>query len=85
MEQPFPIEHPLASAPSTPSPAPSARPWRCRACGSLLGVLRGGELHLKYKDVQHWIVGRCRHVCRRCGATNVVHVADCAPGAGGAR
>jgi hypothetical protein len=52
----------------------SARPWRCRACGALLGVEHDGELHVKHKEVQHWIRGRCRHVCRRCGTMNTLLV-----------
>ncbi|MGD0527718.1 MAG: hypothetical protein ABSE49_21475 [Polyangiaceae bacterium] len=64
---------------------PPARPWRCCSCGSLLGVLRGGELHLKYRDVEHWITGRCRHACRRCGATNAVDVPPCVPDPGDTR
>jgi hypothetical protein len=56
--------------------APCERPsrWNCRSCGALLGVEQGGELHMKYKDVQHWITGRCRHACRRCGSMNTRHV-----------
>jgi|GEM_PF-814778 len=52
----------------------TGRPWRCNDCGALLGMQYGAELHVKYKDVQHWIAGRCRHVCRRCGAMNTIHV-----------
>jgi hypothetical protein len=50
--------------------------WRCHACDSLLGVLRGGELQLKYRDTEYRITGGCRcdHACRRCGATNVLQV-----------
>lgn len=48
--------------------------WHCRACGALLGIQQGDELHVKYKDVQHWVSGRCRHVCRRCGSMNTRHV-----------
>ena len=50
------------------------RPWHCRTCGSLLGVERGRELHVKYKDAEVWIVGTCRRVCRRCGGGNVITV-----------
>ncbi|HEX3344691.1 MAG TPA: hypothetical protein VHS09_08975 [Polyangiaceae bacterium] len=64
------------------SPDAGARPWRCHTCSALLGVLRQGELHVKYRDVEHWIAGRCRHSCRRCGATNTV---ESAPSGGGAR
>lgn len=55
------------------TPTEHARPWRCRSCGALLGMQQGDELHVKYKDVQHWITGRCRHACRRCGAMNTMH------------
>jgi hypothetical protein len=55
-----------------------SRPWRCHTCGALLGLLHGGELHLKYCNVEHWITGRCRHVCRRCRATNTVDVSGAA-------
>jgi hypothetical protein len=56
----------------------NARPWRCRACGALLGVAQGGELHVKYKDSEVWIVGTCRRTCRRCGERNEVTV-DASP------
>jgi hypothetical protein len=53
----------------------NARPWRCRACGALLGVARGGELQVKYKDTEVWFIGgTCRRTCRRCGERNEVTV-----------
>jgi DNA invertase Pin-like site-specific DNA recombinase len=36
----------------------SEKEWRCRQCGTLLGVERGGKLHLKYKTAQ-FVVARC--------------------------
>jgi hypothetical protein len=67
----------VSSTASTPTQRSltRARPWRCHACRALLGVEHDGELHVKYKEVQHWIRGRCRHVCRRCGAMNTLLVA----------
>ena len=40
--------------------------WRCRQCGTLLGVERGGRLHLKYKTAQFVVSGQVMAVCRRC-------------------
>jgi hypothetical protein len=48
------------------------RAWRCQSCRALLGVVRGAELHVKYKEAHYWIDGRCRHACRRCGAINTL-------------
>jgi hypothetical protein len=48
--------------------------WCCRTCGSLLGIERGGQLHVKYKGADIWIVGTCRRDCRRCGERNEVTV-----------
>jgi hypothetical protein len=45
-------------------------PWRCRVCGALLGVAQGGQLHVKYRDTELWVVGTCRRTCRRCGERN---------------
>jgi hypothetical protein len=83
-----PSQSPLASS---RIPTLAREPWRCRHCGFLLGLEQGGELHVKYRDLQHWITGRCRHACRRCGAMNVLHTihgsgSPCAAsGQGGAR
>jgi hypothetical protein len=55
----------------------NGRPWRCRTCGSLLGIERGDELHVRFKDAELWIVGRCRQVCRRCGESNSIAIAPC--------
>jgi hypothetical protein len=48
--------------------------WRCKACGALLGIEQGGELHVKYKEADLRIVGSCRRACRRCGAVNEIAV-----------
>ena len=44
--------------------------WRCRRCGALLGVERGGRLHLKYKTAQFMVRGSVIAVCRRCSELN---------------
>jgi len=71
------LAHPVF--PTHSSPTSSAHEWRCRGCGKLLGVLRNGEVHTKYKDVEQWTSGRCRQTCARCGMTNVVDTASAAP------
>jgi hypothetical protein len=50
------------------------KPWRCHACGALLGIARGDELHVKYRDAEIWIAGPCRSICRRCGKSNEITV-----------
>ena len=47
-----------------------SREWRCRTCGTLLGVERHGRLHLKYKSAQYVVTGAVTAVCRRCETTN---------------
>ncbi len=44
--------------------------WRCRKCGTLLGVERKGRLHLKYKTAQYVVTGPVKAVCRRCAEIN---------------
>ena len=44
--------------------------WRCRKCGTLLGVERKGRLHLKYKTAQYVVTGPVKAVCRRCAESN---------------
>jgi hypothetical protein len=46
------------------------RSWRCIGCGLLLGIHRGGELHIKYKELEAVVVGRFRTACRRCTKPN---------------
>ncbi len=47
-----------------------SREWRCRSCNTLLGVERGGRLHLKYKSAQYVVAGPVTAICRRCETTN---------------
>jgi len=51
---------------------PSLHQWRCRTCGTLLGVQRDGRLHLKYKSAQYIVTGTVAGICRRCDTTNEI-------------
>lgn len=44
--------------------------WRCRKCGTLLGVERKGRLYLKYKTAQYVVTGAVTAICRRCSEVN---------------
>ena len=44
--------------------------WRCRKCGGLLGVERGGRIHLKYRRAQFVVRGEVMAVCHRCSELN---------------
>ena len=54
----------------------NARPCCCQQCGTLLGLERRGQLHLKYKDTENWFVGAFKWTtrCRRCGSMNSLTV-----------
>lgn len=54
----------------------SEREWRCRSCGTLLGVARQGKLRLKYKTAQYVVTGPVTAICRRCSELNET---TCAP------
>ena len=56
--------------------------WRCRQCGTLLGVERGGRLHLKYKTAQFVVSGQVMAVCRRCSEISETVVGAAASAAG---
>lgn len=44
--------------------------WRCRKCGGLLGVVRGGRIHLKHRRAQFVVRGEVMAVCPRCSEMN---------------
>ena len=46
----------------------TTREWRCRSCGALLGVARGGEVEVRYKTAAYRVRGELTTHCRRCGA-----------------
>jgi len=45
-------------------------PWYCVCCQTLLGVVRGQWLHIKYKAANYMVKGRVVAVCRKCGTLN---------------
>ncbi|PKN53963.1 MAG: hypothetical protein CVU56_29085 [Deltaproteobacteria bacterium HGW-Deltaproteobacteria-14] len=44
--------------------------WRCRKCGTLLGVHRRGRVHIKHKRAQFVVRGHVEAVCPRCAELN---------------
>ena len=60
----------------------SEKEWRCRQCGTLLGVERAGRLHLKYKTAQYVVSGQVMAVCRRCSEISETVVGAAAGAAG---
>ncbi len=55
------------------------RDWRCRLCGTLLGVERTGKLHLNHKTAQFVVSGRVMAVCQRCSEISETVVGAQAP------
>ena len=55
---------------STPSTQQS-REWRCRACGKLLGLYQGTELHVRFSRGHEFFASfPARAICCGCGCTN---------------
>lgn len=46
--------------------------WRCKKCGLLLGVARGAEVEVRYRDLFYVVRGAVSAECRRCGCTNEI-------------
>lgn len=44
------------------------RRWTCARCGTLLGIARGSEVELKYRDARYVAQGPVKATCHRCGA-----------------
>lgn len=44
--------------------------WRCRKCGTLLGIERTGRVHIKHKRAQFVVRGHVMAVCPRCAELN---------------
>jgi len=49
--------------------------WRCSNCGTLLGVIKNGNLILRYKEVEYVVTkGQTMAVCRKCHRSNIIVV-----------
>ena len=44
--------------------------WRCRQCGTLLGVATGDEVEVRYKTAVYRVRGELATDCRKCGTAN---------------
>ena len=46
--------------------------WRCRKCGTLLGIRRTDQIHIKHKRAQLMVRGEVLAVCPRCAELNEI-------------
>ena len=72
MPTPFPSRQ---AAPTRRSGAANANPttayWRCTRCDKLLGIRRGGQLHLRFARGHEYFVSLpAVATCRGCGTLN---------------
>lgn len=47
--------------------------WRCRGCDSLLAIRRGGQIEIKYLNLNAWVEGSIYSLsikCRKCNSLN---------------
>lgn len=63
-----PLLPPRSTVPT--HPAPVGADWRCLECGKLLGVRRGGKLHVRVHGHDYLVSLPAQAVCRGCGAVN---------------
>lgn len=52
------------------NPTMTEEEWRCRSCGTLLGVRRAERIHVKHKRAQLVVRGHVMAVCPRCAELN---------------
>lgn len=64
----FPLLPPRSTIPSYP--ASGGADWRCLECGKLLGVRRGGKLHVRVHGHDYLVTLPAEAVCRGCGTVN---------------
>jgi len=51
--------------------------WRCKECGTLLGVVECDSLILRYKQMEYIVSeGKITAVCRKCRKANVMKVCE---------
>lgn len=64
------INLPTSTRPG-PLPLPHGKSeWRCLECGKLLGIRRGGRLHIRIAGHDYEVNLPAEANCRGCGATN---------------
>lgn len=55
-----------------------ANEWRCKECGTLLGIEDKDNLILRYKEVEYVVTkGQVMAVCRKCRRANVIQIPVC--------
>ena len=59
------------SGTATTKPTTSVSEWRCTRCDKLLGVCRGGRMHLRFARGHEYLVSfPVQATCRGCGTLN---------------
>lgn len=53
--------------------------WRCRKCGTLLGVATGDVVEVRYKTAVYRVRGELATDCRKCGTANRLDTRDAHP------
>jgi RNase P subunit RPR2 len=44
--------------------------WRCRTCGTLLGIPEKDHIEIRYKTAAYTVKGELSTLCRRCNTPN---------------
>ena len=58
---------------------PRSPEWRCRKCGTLLGVATGDHVEVRYKAAVYRVRGELATDCRKCGTPNRIDSRDVQP------
>lgn len=74
MPTPFPSRQPASliwASGAKPKHITQNPEWRCTRCEKLLGVCRGGRMHLRFARGHEYLVGfPVQATCRGCGTLN---------------